>query len=98
MIGRRVLIGGADLPIECVGSGRSLDDALRLTAPGGRGILLGLAAGPSGGDWTPNWGKELRGTGNDVYGIEEWEGRCAKNTGAGLGVVGPAASPPVRTD
>src|SRR3989449_5493430 len=60
MIGRRVLIGGADLTIECVGSGRSLDDALRLTAPGGRVILLGLAAVPSGVDWTPGW----------------WEGVC----------------------
>ena len=49
MIGRRVLIGGADLTIECVGSGRSLDDALRLTAPGGRVILLGLAGSFDGG-------------------------------------------------
>src|SRR5438132_107738 len=78
MIGRRVLIGGADLTIECVGSGRSLDDALRLTAPGGRVILLGLAAVPSGVDWTPIWWKELRVTGSYVYGIEQWQGRTAK--------------------
>src|SRR5439155_13569868 len=78
MIGRRVLIGGADLTVECVGSGRSLDDALRLTAPGGRVILLGLAAVPSGVDWTPIWWKELRVTGSYVYGIEQWQGRTAK--------------------
>src|SRR5207249_1961003 len=67
-----------DLTIECVGSGRSLDDALRLTAPGGRVILLGLAAVPSGVDWTPIWWKELRVTGSYVYGIEQWQGRTAK--------------------
>ena len=78
MIGRRVLIGGADLTIECVGSGRSLDDALRLTAPGGRVILLGLAAVPSGVDWTPIWWKELRVTGSYIYAVEQWQGRAAR--------------------
>src|SRR2546422_5487760 len=89
MIGRRVLIGGADLTIECVGSGRSLDDALRLTAPGGRVILLGLAAVPSGVDWTPIWWKELRVTGSYVYGIEQWQGRTAKTIELGLGWMAP---------
>src|SRR2546422_4310177 len=74
MIGRRVLIGGADLTIECVGSGRSLDDALRLTAPGGRVILLGLAAGPPRGDWAPIWGEKGRVTGRDSYGREQRRG------------------------
>lgn len=78
MIGRRVLIGGADLTIECVGSPRSLDDAMRLTGPGGRVILLGLAAMPSGVDWTPIWWKELRVTGSYIYGMERAEGRTAK--------------------
>src|SRR3989449_4289520 len=60
MIGRRVLIGGGDLTIACVGSRRSLDDALRLTAPGGRGIPPGLAGLTSGGGWAPVWWEELR--------------------------------------
>lgn len=75
MLGKRVLIGGADLIVECVGSSRSVDDALSLTRPGGRVVLLGLAALPRGIDWTPIWLKELQITGSYVYGVEEWEGR-----------------------
>src|SRR2546422_7164190 len=78
MIGRRVLIGGAGLTLECVGSRRSLDDAPRLTAPRGRVILLGLAALPSGVDWTPIWWKELRVTGSYIYAVEQWQGRAAR--------------------
>lgn len=78
MLGRRVFIGGADLTIECVGSSRSLDDALRLTGPGGSVILLGLASVPSGVDWTPVWWKELRITGSYIYAVERWQGRTAK--------------------
>lgn len=78
MIGRRVLIGGADVTVECVGSSRSLDDALRLTTSGGRVILLGLAAVASGVDWTPIWWKELRVTGSYIYGVEQWQGRTGK--------------------
>jgi L-iditol 2-dehydrogenase len=77
MIGRRVLVGGADLTIECVGSSRSLDDALRLTKPGGQVMLLGLAA-VAAVDWTPVWWKELRVTGSYIYGVEHWRGRTAK--------------------
>ncbi len=75
MLGKRVLLGGADLTVECVGSARSLDDALRLTRPGGTVIVLGLAAIPAGVDWTPVWWKELRVTGSYIYGVETWQGR-----------------------
>ncbi|MBI3975801.1 MAG: alcohol dehydrogenase catalytic domain-containing protein [Armatimonadetes bacterium] len=74
ILGKRVLIGGADLTIECVGSSRSLDDALRLTRPGGRVLLLGLAAIPRGVDWTPIWLNELHVTGSYVYALEGWQG------------------------
>lgn len=75
ILGKRVLIGGADVTIECVGSARSIDDALRLTRPGGRVIVLGLAALPKGVDWTPIWLHELKVTGSYVYGWEAWKGR-----------------------
>ncbi len=75
MLGKRVLIGGADMTIECVGSSRSLDDALRLSRPGGRVIVLGLASVPRGVDWTPVWLKELQVTGSYVYRWENWQGR-----------------------
>jgi threonine dehydrogenase-like Zn-dependent dehydrogenase len=75
MLGKRVVLGGADLTVECVGSARSLDDALRLTRPGGAVIVLGLAGVPAGVDWTPVWWKELRVTGSYIYGVETWQGR-----------------------
>src|SRR2546428_9802647 len=84
MIGRRVLIGGAGLTIASVGPRRRPHDPLRPTAPGGRGILLGVAAVPSGVDWTPVWWKELRVTGSYVYGIEQWQGRTAHTMELGL--------------
>ena len=75
MLGKRVMIGGVDMAMECVGAGRSIDDALRLTRPGGRVILLGLASIPRGVDWTPIWLKELQVTGSYIYGVENWQGR-----------------------
>lgn len=75
MLGKRVMIGGVDITIECVGSSRSIDDALRLTRPGGQVMLLGLASIPRGVDWTPIWLNELQVTGSYRVGIEEWEGR-----------------------
>lgn len=73
--GKRVLIGGADLTFECVGSTRSIDDALRLTRPGGTVILLGQASFHAGVDWTPIWFHELRVTGSYIYGVERWQDR-----------------------
>ncbi len=74
MFGRRVLIGGADLTVDCVGSSRSLDDALRLTRAGGRVVVLGLASVPRSVDWTPVWLNELHITGSYIYGVETWQG------------------------
>jgi threonine dehydrogenase-like Zn-dependent dehydrogenase len=75
VIGKRVLIGGADVTIECVGSTRSIDDALALTRPGGRVVILGLASITGGVDWTPVWLKELHITGSYIYRWESWQGR-----------------------
>ncbi len=75
ILGKRVLIGGADLTIDCVGSSRSVDDALRLSRPGGTVLLVGLASFLRGVDWTPIWLKELRVIGSAFYGTEQWRGR-----------------------
>lgn len=75
LLGKRVLIGGCDLTLECVGSSRSVEDALRLTRPGGKVVLLGLAAALRGVDWGPVWLTELTLTGSYVYGVETWDGR-----------------------
>lgn len=74
ILGKRVVVGGARLVVDCVGSGRSLDDALRLAGPKGTVVVLGLASLPRGVDWTPVWLKELRVVGSYAYGVEEWEG------------------------
>ncbi len=75
MLGKRVLIGGADLTIECVGTSQSIDDALRLTRSGGTVVILGLASVPRGVDWGPVWLNELHVAGSYVYGMETWQGR-----------------------
>ncbi|HXF82812.1 MAG TPA: alcohol dehydrogenase catalytic domain-containing protein [bacterium] len=84
MLGKRVLPGGADLTLECVGTARSLDDALRLTRPGGRVILLGLASIAARVDWTPVWLKELQVTGSYVYRWERWQGRRVRTMALAL--------------
>ena len=59
LLGKRVLVGGADVVYECVGSANSIDDSLRLTRSGGTVVLVGLAAIPKGVDCTPIWLNEL---------------------------------------
>lgn len=59
VLGAPVLVGGADVVYECAGSDGALDEALRFAAPGGRVVLLGLAAIPRGIDWSFVWRKEL---------------------------------------
>ncbi len=78
MLGPRLVVGGADYTVECVGSSRSLDDALRLTRSGGSVILIGLASVVKGVDWTPIWLKELHVVGSVYYAVEEWQGRQAR--------------------
>jgi threonine dehydrogenase-like Zn-dependent dehydrogenase len=63
------LAGGADVVFDCVGSGDSLDTALRMTRPGGRIVLVGMA-GPTKVDLTPLWHREVSLTGAYAYGVE----------------------------
>ena len=75
VLGKRVLVGGADVVYECVGSDSSLDDALRFTRSGGTMVLMGLAAIPKGVDWTPIWQNELRVRGSVWCGTETFQGQ-----------------------
>lgn len=75
ILGKRILLGGADYTIECAGTSRSVDDALRLTKANGRVLLLGQVALPSGIDWTSIWLKGLRVTGSTFYAFNDWQGR-----------------------
>jgi L-iditol 2-dehydrogenase len=60
--------GGFDRTFVCVGGARAMDDALRLTRPGGTIVLLGNASTLKGLDWTPLWLKEITVRGSVCYG------------------------------
>ncbi len=74
VLGKPVVVGGAGLVFDCVGSGDSLDDALRFTRSGGKVVLVGLAALPKRIDWTPIWLNEIEVKGSYIYGIELYQG------------------------
>jgi threonine dehydrogenase-like Zn-dependent dehydrogenase len=75
ILGKRVLVGGADVVYECVGSENSIDDDLRFTRSGGTVVLVGLAAIPKRVDWTPIWLNELTVKGSVWGGTETFQGR-----------------------
>ncbi len=59
IIGKQVMVGGADLTYECVGSASSIDDAIRLTRGGGCVVLVGIPDSSTRVDWTPILSEEL---------------------------------------
>ena len=73
-IGPPTVLGGFDLVFDCVGSARSIDDALRFTRARGRTVLVGMPAVPKTVDWTTIWFKELSVLGVYAYGHEEFQG------------------------
>lgn len=74
-IGPPTILGGFDVVFDCVGSPRSLDDALRLTRARGTTVLVGMPAIPKTVDWTTIWYKELQVRGVYAYGVEDHEGQ-----------------------
>lgn len=74
-LGKRILAGGVDVTFDCIGSGSTLDDALRLTRARGTVVVVGMPAIPRGVDWTSIWYKELAVKGAYTYGTEIMEGR-----------------------
>lgn len=75
ILGKRIMVGGADRVFECVGSSTSIDEALRFTQSGGTMVLIGLASLPKGVDWTPIWFNELKVQGSFCCSTEEYEGK-----------------------
>jgi L-iditol 2-dehydrogenase len=70
VVGGPVLTGGFDQVYDCVGSRRSLDASLRVTAPRGRMVLVGGPGEVGAIDWTLAWTRELRIDGSYVYARE----------------------------
>ena len=73
-IGKPVVMGGADRVFECVGSAGTMEDAVRLTRPGGEVTLVGMPSARSCLDLTALWYKELNLAGSYAYGVEVYEG------------------------
>jgi len=74
VLGPPVLEGGAELVFECAGGSRAFADALRLAAPGGRVVLVGLTGVPRNADCSFIWLRELTVRGSFCYGVEGPEG------------------------
>jgi threonine dehydrogenase-like Zn-dependent dehydrogenase len=73
-IGKPVVMDGAANVLECVGSPGTIEDALRLTRPGGVATLVGMPSARNLLDLTPLWYKEVNLAGAYAYGVEEYEG------------------------
>ena len=78
-IGKPVVMGGADKVFECVGSAGTMEDALRLTRPGGEATLVGMPSARSCLDLSALWYKEVNLAGAYAYGIEEHEGERVRS-------------------
>lgn len=85
LVGPRLLVGGADIAYECVGSASSITTCLQTTRSGGRLVLAGLVDKPKGIDWTPIWLKELTLRGTFWCGTEQVDGRRIHDTELALG-------------
>ena len=73
-IGGPTVLGGFEVVFDCVGSAKSLDDAVRFTRERGTTILVGMPGIPKSVDWTTIWYKELQILGTYAYGMEDVAG------------------------
>jgi threonine dehydrogenase-like Zn-dependent dehydrogenase len=67
------LTQGAEVTIDCVGNAGSLAQAMAVTRPGGRIVLVGMP-GVETLDLTPLWQREISLTGAYAYGTETVDG------------------------
>ena len=85
-LGKPVVMGGADKVLECVGSSGTMEDALRLTKPGGNVALVGMPGAKSSLDLTPLWYKEANLSGAYAYGVEEYRGEKTSSFELAMGM------------
>jgi threonine dehydrogenase-like Zn-dependent dehydrogenase len=64
---------------ECVGAPGTIEDAVRLTRPGGEVALVGMPGARSCVDLTALWHGEIKLAGAYAYGVEEYEGERVKS-------------------
>lgn len=87
LFGSAAIEGGADLVYECVGSRRSIEDALRFAKSGGTVVLLGLAGSLPRIDWTTVWLNELNVRGSFAYGVDSYQGKKQKTFAIALNLL-----------
>jgi threonine dehydrogenase-like Zn-dependent dehydrogenase len=78
-LGKPVVMGGAEKVFECVGAPGTIEDAVRLCAPGGEVALVGMPGARSCLDLTALWYKEIDLAGAYAYGAEEYQGERVKS-------------------
>jgi L-iditol 2-dehydrogenase len=93
ILGRGFLVGGYDHVFDCIGSERSLGDALKVTRPRGTVVLVGAAGQLSGLDLSTVWSREQRLIGSVYYGFEEWRGQRRRTFDLTLELMTSAAAP-----
>ncbi|MHB1516708.1 MAG: zinc-dependent alcohol dehydrogenase [Acidimicrobiales bacterium] len=83
------LTEGAGVVFDCVGSSRSIADALAVTGPRGTVVLVGMPAQVSL-DLAPLWHRELRLVGAYAYGVEQGAPAPRRSFDLALDLVHPA--------
>lgn len=78
-LGKPVVMGGAEKVFECVGAPGTMEDAVRLSGPGGEVALVGMPGAKTILDLTALWYKEIQLSGSYAYGVEEHEGEKASS-------------------
>src|ERR687890_750804 len=73
-LGKPVVMGGAGKVFECVGAPGTLEDALRLAAPGAEVTLVGMPGAKNTLDLTALWYKEVSLAGSYAYSFENFQG------------------------
>lgn len=72
--GNRMLLGGFDVVFDCVGSAKTVHDALRWTRAGGTVVVVGISLERLRLDLSPVWAQEVRLIGVVGHGVEPWNG------------------------
>jgi threonine dehydrogenase-like Zn-dependent dehydrogenase len=73
-LGNWMLLGGFDVIYDCVGSARTVTDALRWTRAGGTVVVVGVDLHRLKVDLTPVWYQEVNLVGSMSHGADDWHG------------------------
>ncbi len=90
-LGKPTVLGGFDIVFDCIGSGNSLEDAVRWTRSNGVLAVVGMPAEPKV-NWTSIWFKELKVVGTYAYGVEVWQGKKVRTFELALSLLKDNAS------